>query len=244
MSVRSSSGLSLRADAPLLYQLLIGELELRNGEAGTAYQVLAGCGAPHRRCRPSYKRVVQIAVQARGRPGAVRAAAWTTAHPDSPDAWQSTVQLLAVLNRPADAVEPMRNLLSVGTSAERLAALAMLPQWFQRSPEPQRWPPWRRCCRPSKASSRPAALVTEARLSLSAGLFERARPLHANRAGSTRGRRRHDPGVGPVASCPLAPRPRSLQRLAAQPGRNAIAQAYARALVRMRRRRCLRSTAS
>ena len=83
--------------------------------------------------------MVQIAVQARAGDQALSALrAWTTAHPDSPDAWQSTVQLLAVLNRPADAVEPMRNLLSVGTSAERLAALAMLPQWFQRSPEPQR----------------------------------------------------------------------------------------------------------
>ncbi|MGS0755728.1 hypothetical protein ACVBEH_14260, partial [Roseateles sp. GG27B] len=32
--------LNSELDAPLFYQLLVGELELRNGQAGVAYQVL------------------------------------------------------------------------------------------------------------------------------------------------------------------------------------------------------------
>ncbi len=223
-------------DAPLLYQLLIGELELRNGEAGTAYQVLLDA-ARRTGDEGLYKRVVQIAVQARAGDQALSALrAWTTAHPDSPDAWQSTVQLLAVLNRPADAVEPMRNLLSVGTSAERLAALAMLPQWFQRSPEPQRVvAAMAPVLQAQQGELKAAALVTEARLSLSAGLFERAEAIARQLAELYP--EADDAMILALDLLPHAPGAEALitQRLAAQPGRNALRQAYARALVRMQR---------
>jgi tetratricopeptide (TPR) repeat protein len=223
-------------DAPLLYQLLIGELELRNGETGTAYQVLLDA-ARRTGDEGLYKRVVQIAVQARAGDQALSALrAWTTAHPDSSDAWQSTVQLLAVLNRPADAVEPMRNLLSVGTSAERLAALAMLPQWFQRSPEPQRVAAaMAPVLQAQQGELKAAALVTEARLSLSAGLFERAEAIARQLAELYP--EADDAMILALDLLPHAPGAEALitQRLAAQPGRNALRQAYARALVRMQR---------
>ena len=63
-------------DAPLFYQLLIGEIELQNGQAGVAYQVLLDA-ARRTGDEELFKRVVNIAIQARAGDQALMASrAW------------------------------------------------------------------------------------------------------------------------------------------------------------------------
>ncbi|WIT12432.1 tetratricopeptide repeat protein [Paucibacter sediminis] len=124
-------------DAPLFYQLLIGELELNAGQAGTAYQVLLDA-ARRTQDQALFKRVVSIALQARaGEQALIAAKAWRDASPDSIDAHQSLLQLLALLNKPAEAAAPLKSLLALTPAAQRGAVLASLPQLFQRAPEPK-----------------------------------------------------------------------------------------------------------
>jgi len=70
-------------DAPLFYQLLVGEMELRTGQAGVAYQVLLDA-ARRTQDEELFKRVVNIALQARAGEQALGAAkAWASAIPGS-----------------------------------------------------------------------------------------------------------------------------------------------------------------
>lgn len=51
-------------DAPLFYQLMIGEMELRSGQAGTAYEVLLDA-ARRTRDEQLFRRAMDIALGAR-----------------------------------------------------------------------------------------------------------------------------------------------------------------------------------
>jgi tetratricopeptide (TPR) repeat protein len=123
-------------DAPLLYQLLIGEIELRSGEPGAAYEVILDA-ARRTRDEALFRRAVDIALQARAGEQALAATrAWRTAHPESLDALRLQLQILSALNRLGDAVEPLRTLLTLTPEAERPALIAALPRFLQRGPEP------------------------------------------------------------------------------------------------------------
>ena len=123
-------------DAPLFYQLLIGELELNNGQAGVAFQVLLDA-ARRTGDEELFKRVVNIAVQARAGDQALMAArAWAETVPTSAEALQTVVQLLAVLNKPAEVPQPLKKLLTLAPTPERPPLIASLPRLFQRSPDP------------------------------------------------------------------------------------------------------------
>lgn len=119
-------------DARLFYQLLIGEVELREGEVGTAYEVLldAARRAPDEQL---FKHVTDVALQARAGEQALAAArAWRTALPESLDAHRYVVQILAALNRPAETVEPLRSLIKLTPENERPRLIAALPLFFGR----------------------------------------------------------------------------------------------------------------
>ena len=58
------AGRELGLDAPLFYQLLLGEIELRDGEAGTAYQLMLDA-ARRTRDEQLFRRATEIALQAR-----------------------------------------------------------------------------------------------------------------------------------------------------------------------------------
>jgi tetratricopeptide (TPR) repeat protein len=120
-------------DAPLFYQLLIGEMELRAGEPGTAFEVVldaarrTGDGA-------LYRRAVDIALQARAGDMALAATqTWRKAIPDSMDALRLQLQILAALNKLGEAAEPLRTLLRLTPEAERPALIAALPRFLQRA---------------------------------------------------------------------------------------------------------------
>jgi len=120
-------------DAPLFYQLLLGEMELRGGEAGTAYEVMLDAA---RRTRDDtlFRRAVEIALQARAGEQALAATnAWRTAKPESSEALRYQVQLLTALNRGVEAADPLRVLLATASAAERPGIIAVLPRLFQRA---------------------------------------------------------------------------------------------------------------
>ena len=120
-------------DAKLFYQLIIGEIELRSGEAGTAYQVLLDA-ARKTRDPQLFRRATDIALQARAGDQALESAkAWRTALPESIEAHRYVIQLLMALDRGAETVEPMKSLLSITPAAERAAQIAALPRFFGRA---------------------------------------------------------------------------------------------------------------
>jgi len=119
-------------DAPLFYQLIIGEMELRSGEAGTAFQVLLDA-ARKTRDESLFRRATEVALQERAGEQALSATqAWRTALPESLEAVRYQLQLLIALNRPADTVEPVRTLLKLTPATERPGVIATLPRLFDR----------------------------------------------------------------------------------------------------------------
>jgi tetratricopeptide (TPR) repeat protein len=124
-------------DAQLFYQLLIGEMELRAGEAGTAYEVILDA-ARRTRDEALFRRAVDIALGARAGEQALSAArAWRVARPESLDALRLQLQILVALNRPAEIPEPLRVLLSQTPESERAGTLASLPRFLQRVGDPR-----------------------------------------------------------------------------------------------------------
>ncbi|MEQ1683269.1 MAG: tetratricopeptide repeat protein [Burkholderiaceae bacterium] len=120
-------------DAPLFYQLLIGEMQLREGEAGAAFQVILDA-ARRTKDEQLFRRATDIALQARaGDQALVSAKAWRQTLPDSLDALRYQVQLLVALNRPLETQEPLQALLKQTPAAERSSLITALPRFFARS---------------------------------------------------------------------------------------------------------------
>ena len=117
-------------DAPLFYQLLIGEIELREGDAGNAYQVLLDA-ARKSRDEALFRRATEIAIQAKAGEQALEAArAWRTAVPNSSDAHRYETQLLVAMNRLSEVPGPLSATLRLVPPADRAAAIASLNSYF------------------------------------------------------------------------------------------------------------------
>lgn len=122
-------------DARLFYDLLLGEMELRSGSPGSAFQVLLDA-ARRTRDEGLFRRSVEIAVQSRaGDQALVAAQAWRTAQPQSLDAMRTQLQLLVALNRIPEAMEPLAALLQATPLPERPALIAAMPRSLQRAPD-------------------------------------------------------------------------------------------------------------
>ena len=135
-----------RLDAPLFYQVLKGELELKRGEAGTAYELILDA-ARRTRDERLYRRAFDIALQSRALEQAFAATrSWRAALPQSQEALRFQVQLLLALGRGGEVGEPLRMLLALTPAEERPGLIAALPRFLQRSADPKQM----------------AALVTEA----------------------------------------------------------------------------------
>ncbi len=120
-------------DAPLFYQLLIGEIELGAGEAGNAYQIMLDA-ARRTRDEQLFRRATEIALQARAGEQALSATrAWRSARPESLEAIRLQLQILLSMNRMSDLPEPMRALISATPAADRAAVIASLPRFMQRA---------------------------------------------------------------------------------------------------------------
>lgn len=223
-------------DAPLFYQLLIGEIELQNGQAGVAFQVLLDA-ARRTADEELFKRVVNIAIQARAGDQALMASrAWAETVPTSSEALQSTVQLLAMMNKPAEVPLPLSTLLRIAPAAQRPGLILALPRLFQRSPDPKAvLAALGPVMRAQSGPLRPPALYTEARLSLNAG--DNARALTLTRELSQVLPDSDDAMQLAVDLLPAEPQAESLitERLQRKPDQHALRQAYGRALIQAQR---------
>ena len=119
-------------DAPLFYQLLIGELELADGRAGNAYEVMLDAARRHGD-EELYQRATDIALQAHAGDQALAAArAWRSAKPYSTTAMRYETQILLALNRADESAEPLAAWLAAVPVVERPALIANLPRLLQR----------------------------------------------------------------------------------------------------------------
>jgi len=121
--------------ARLLYELLLGEIIFRQGDAqaGGAYVLNAA-----RRTGDEllFKRATEMAIQSHSGPAALDATrAWRQAHPDSVQAARFQLQVLIVLGRVAETEAPARELLAALPAGEKEAFIIALPALYQRVPD-------------------------------------------------------------------------------------------------------------
>ena len=120
-------------DGRLFFQLIIGEMALTQGDAGTAYDWLLDA-ARRTKDEGLFRRTVDIALQARAGDQALAASrAWRLARPESLDALRVQMQILLALNRADEVTEPLRSLLEQSPAAERGGLIAALPRFLQRA---------------------------------------------------------------------------------------------------------------
>ena len=123
-------------DDRLLYQLLIGEMALHQGDAGTAFDWILDA-ARRTRDERLFRRAVDIALQARaGEQGLAAARAWRLARPESLDALRLQLQIVMLLNRSDAIPDLLKSLLQQTPTSERPGLIAALPRFLQRAGEP------------------------------------------------------------------------------------------------------------
>ena len=121
-----------KLNAPLFYQLLLGEMQVSAGEPGAGYSLILDA-ARKQRDGQLYRRAVELALQARSGEAALTAAqAWAQALPESVDAHRFVLQILLALNRPGETAPVLRSLLERSTTADRDDVINAIPQTFAR----------------------------------------------------------------------------------------------------------------
>lgn len=120
-------------DAPLFYQLLIGEIELNSGHPSAAYEVVLDA-ARRTRNELLFRHAVEIALQARAGEQALAATrAWRGALPESLDARRYQLQILVALNRLEEAGDPLKAWLAQAKPDQRAALIAGTPRLLARA---------------------------------------------------------------------------------------------------------------
>jgi tetratricopeptide (TPR) repeat protein len=123
-------------DDTLMYQLLVAELALTQGDPGTAYDWILDA-ARRTRDEQLFRRATDIALQARAGEQALTATrAWRSTLPASLDALRLQMQILLVLGRPEALPEPLRVLLEQTPAADRSGLISALPRFLQRANNP------------------------------------------------------------------------------------------------------------
>ena len=120
-------------NAPLFQQLLIGEIEVREGDFGAGYQLMLDA-ARRTKNEQLFRRATDIALQGRaGDDALVAVKAWRAALPESLDALRYQIQLLVQLKRTADAAEPLQALLKATPAPQRATLIGALPRFLARA---------------------------------------------------------------------------------------------------------------
>ncbi len=120
-------------DGRLLYQLLEAEFALREGEPGDAVELMLQAARTNKD-DALYRRALQIAVEAGAGDKALSIVrSWRQTLPKSTEALLTEVRLLIELGRVADTAEPLKQLLSLSTPAERSALISSLPRAQQHA---------------------------------------------------------------------------------------------------------------
>lgn len=119
-------------DARLFYEVLVGEMQLREGQPSTAYEIILDA-ARRTKDEQLFQRAVEIAVRGQSGEQALAAArAWRVALPQSRAGHEYTAQILLALGRPGEAVEPLRDLLRLTPQEQLPGALATIPRLMVR----------------------------------------------------------------------------------------------------------------
>ena len=123
-----NSGLS----GELLYEILLGELNIRQGEPAAAFSLLLD--AARKTNDPQlYARAMDIALQSRSGDGALVAArAWTKADPQDRRANNHLFQILVALNQVQESLEPLKKDIALAPESERPGVINLIPRHYSR----------------------------------------------------------------------------------------------------------------
>jgi tetratricopeptide (TPR) repeat protein len=122
-----------RLDAPLFYQLLLGEISFREGDPGAGFSFVLDA-ARRANDETLYKRAADMALQARsGEPALQAARAWRQAFPASREANRYVLQILIGMNKLGEVLEPLKREITLSEPAERREVISGLPRYFARN---------------------------------------------------------------------------------------------------------------
>ena len=128
----AGSAIPSNLDAELFYQLLLGEIDATDGDAGAGYSIILD--AARKSNDPAlYQRAVDIAFQARSGDAALQAArAWKQAQPESREANRYVLQILVALNRVPESADLLKREIALASPADRPGVLAGIPRLYAR----------------------------------------------------------------------------------------------------------------
>ncbi len=116
----------------LLYEILLGELNLRHGEPGAGFSLLLDAARRSNDVQ-LFARSVDIALQARSGDGALMAArAWAQAYPQDRKANLQVLQILLAVNQTSESQDFLKKELALAPLAERAVAISLIPRYFAR----------------------------------------------------------------------------------------------------------------
>lgn len=116
----------------MLYQILLGELNLRQGEPAAGFALLLDAARKTQDVQ-LYARAVDVALKARSGDGALMAArSWTQAAPQDRKANGHLLQILIALNQVTDSLGPLKKELSLAPETERILLIGQIPRQYAR----------------------------------------------------------------------------------------------------------------
>ena len=122
----------------LLYEILLGEMNLRHGEPVAGFSLLLDAARKSNDVQ-LYDRAIEIALQARSGDGALMAArAWTQAWPQDRKANNQLLQILIAVNQVAETLEPLKKEIALASEAERDAVINLIPRHYARVSDKKR----------------------------------------------------------------------------------------------------------
>lgn len=134
----ASSVVNSALDAPLFYQLLVGEMEAQAGRPGNAFELMLDA-ARRGNDEGLFRRAIELAVQERSADHALKAVrTWRNIFSNSVEAARTHVQLLLALNQTDGLAQALESLLHMLPDAERAAAIASLPRHLASLPDKAR----------------------------------------------------------------------------------------------------------
>jgi tetratricopeptide (TPR) repeat protein len=122
----------------LLYEILLGEMNLRQGEPAAGFSLLLDAARKSNDVQ-LYDRAVEIALQARSGDGALIAArSWTQAWPKDRKANNQLLQILLAVNQVSESLEPLKKEITLAPEAERDATINLIPRHYARVTDKKR----------------------------------------------------------------------------------------------------------
>ena len=119
-------------NAVLFYQLLLGELNVRQGSAGAGFSLILDA-ARKTRDPALFQRAVDIALQARSGDAALQAAqTWKREIPDAREPSRYILQILLALNRIEEAGQALASSINELPDDEKQGAIISVPRVFAR----------------------------------------------------------------------------------------------------------------